>query len=114
MTHHRPFRIVKFFLFGLLAVAVLALLAWVVMSLWNCLMPALFGLKIIGYWQAIGLMLLFRLLFGGFGAPRGHGPWRGRMRERWEQMTPEDREKFRERMRACCGPVPPSDPTPAA
>jgi len=47
-------------------------------------------------------MLLGRLLFGGFRGPRG-GPWRDRMMARWEQMTPEEREKFREGMRGRCG-----------
>jgi len=111
-------RAVKFVLFALLFLAVLALIGWVVMSLWNWLTPALFGWKIIGYWQAVGLIILCRLLVGGFGGPRGRrGPWRGRMRERWEQMTPEEREKLREGMRGCWGSAPaspPSDPSPTA
>ena len=78
-----------------------------VMYLWNWLMPAVFGLHIITYWQAFGLMGLSWLLFGG---PRmfprgGRGDhWRHRMRERWEQMSPEEREKFRSGMRHGCGP----------
>ncbi len=111
MKIHRPFRPVKFLLFFLLFLAVLALLGFVVMSLWNWLLPALFGFKIIGYWQAVGLIILAKLLFGGFRGPRGGGGrWRGRMRERWEQMTPEEREKFREGMRRCWG-EPPTEPS---
>ena len=70
----------------------------VVMSLWNWLMPTLFGLKAITYWQAWGLLVLCWILFGGL-RHGGHGHWRRHMHERWAQMTPEEREKFREKMR---------------
>ena len=52
--------------------------------------------------QAVGLLVLCRLLFGGL---RGHG-WHGRagMLERWEQMTPEERERLRTGLRGRCGP----------
>lgn len=90
--------------FVLLAVVIAALLSVAVMSLWNWLMPALFALHRIGFWQALGFLVLARILFGGL---RGrHGPpfgWRRRMMERWEQMSPEEREKFREGMRGRCG-----------
>ncbi len=98
-------RFVRVLMFAPLAVAIAALLGFVIMWLWNWLMPALFGLHTIGYWQAVGLFFLSKLLLGGFRG--GHGPrmhWRNRMMERWEQMTPEEREKFRESMRGCCGP----------
>src|SRR5579872_4727188 len=90
--------------FALIAVLAVAVFGFVVMHLWNWLMPALFGLTMIGFWQALGLLLLSKILFGRF---RGPGPaihWRRRMMERWEQMTPEEREKFREGMRGRCGP----------
>ncbi len=95
------FKGVKFVLFVLLAVTALS---FVIMSLWNWLMPGLFGLHQIGFWQALGLLLLSKILFGGFrgrGGPQMH--WRGRMMERWEHMTPEEREKFREGMKGRCG-----------
>jgi hypothetical protein len=102
-------------LFALLALVVLALLGWVVMSLWNWLLPALFGWKMIGYWQALGLIVLCRLLFGGFGGQRGHHGYFGRRaRERWELMTPEERERFRHGMKTCWRGAPPSDPSPTA
>src|SRR6059058_4901049 len=76
----------------------------VVMLLWNWLAPMLFGLRLITFWQAIGLLALCRILFGGFGLGGGghrSGSRRrmeGRIRERvhermdeWEQMTPEER-----------------------
>ena len=79
---------------------------FVVTHLWNYLMPGLFGLHVITFWQAVGLMLLGRLLFGGFRPGRGGfggGPWRHRLAERWMEMTPEEREKMREGFRGCWG-----------
>jgi hypothetical protein len=95
------FRGVKIVFFVLLAAAVLS---FGVKSLWNWLMPALFGWHLISFWQALGLLVLSKILLGGFRAPRGpHMHWRGRMMERWAQMTPEEREKFREGMKSRCG-----------
>jgi hypothetical protein len=72
----------------------------VVMHLWNWLMPALFGWRIITFWQGLGLLVLCRILFGGFGGHGRHRPgFRRGMHERWEGMTPEEREKFRQGMR---------------
>ena len=79
----------------------------VVMRLWNWLLPSLFGWRQIGFWQALGLLALSRILFGGFGRHGGHrggSNFRRRMRERWEHMSPEDREKFRQGMRNRCRP----------
>ena len=75
-----------------------------VLLLWNWLLPPLFGWREITFWQALGLLALCRILFGGSG-------WRGSVRsnvrrriaERCESMTPEERERFRQRMRERCG-----------
>jgi hypothetical protein len=76
----------------------------VVMHLWNWLAPALFGWRTITIWQALGLLVLCRILFGGFGGHRSdRSNLRRRMDERWELMTPEEREKFRQNMRNRCG-----------
>jgi hypothetical protein len=92
----------KFVAFIVVAIAIAGL---VVMSLWNALLPDLFGWHVLGFWQAIGLLVLSRVLLGGWRGGRGHGHWhwRGRMMERWEQMTPEEREQFRAGMRGRCG-----------
>jgi hypothetical protein len=76
----------------------------VVQLLWNWLLPALFGWPQIGFWQALGLLALCRILFGGFafrGSDRSsiRRRIRRRMEERWERMTPEERERLRQRMR---------------
>ena len=84
----------------------------VVMLLWNWLVPAIIGWKLISFWQAVGLLALCRILFGGHGgAFRRFKDRRRKMRERWEKMTPEEREKLRQGMRGRCGPFrePPSE-----
>ncbi len=101
MRKHRGLRILKIVVIGLLAATVFG---FVVMLLWNRLMPGLFGLHTIGFWQALGLVVLSKILFGGFhGRPGCGGRWRQRMIDRWEQMTPEEREKFRAGMQGGCG-----------
>lgn len=101
MRKNRLLRVLKFVFFALLFVTVFS---FIVMRLWNWLTPALFGWHMITFWQALGILILSKILFGGF---RGgaHGGWGGRRRmmERWDQMTPEEREKFRETMRGRCG-----------
>jgi hypothetical protein len=85
-----------------LVVAAVAALGWMVMVLWNAVVPALFaGSHPIDYIHAVGLLVLSRILFGGF---RGHGGWRRRHYwRRWEAMTPEEREQFRQSFSARCG-----------
>ena len=89
----------------------------VVQLLWNWLLPPLFGWRQVTFWQALGVLALCRILFGGFAGHRGYRPGiRGRViervsqraAERMEGMTPEERERFRQRMRERCG----FDPAP--
>lgn len=72
----------------------------IVQQLWNWLLPPLFGRPQVTFWQALGLLALCRILFGGLGL-RGSGRsnFRRRMEERYTHMTPEEREQFRQRMR---------------
>jgi Ca2+/H+ antiporter, TMEM165/GDT1 family len=89
---------------------VIFLFGEIVLHLWNWLMPTLFHLSALrNFWQALGLMVLSWILFGGLRGLSGRGRrcrghWRGRMRERWEEMTPEERERFREWVRTRSGP----------
>src|SRR5262249_54440623 len=69
----RRHRIAKLFFFVLpLFLIFLALMVWAVFGLWNWLMPSIFGLRAITYWQALGLMALSWILFRGFRGPRMH------------------------------------------
>jgi hypothetical protein len=83
--------------------ALIALLGLVVMLLWNSLVPVLFHGPALEYWQALGLLILSRLLFGGLRGRGWHGHWRQRMwRERWERLTPEERAQLREKFASRC------------
>ena len=73
-------RIPKFVLFVVVAIAVYSV---ALMALWNWLVPTLFDLPRITYWQALGLLGLSRILFGGFRGRRKLG-WRHRRREEAE------------------------------
>ena len=105
---------------AILAPFAIALFIWIggelVMHLWNWLTPALFGWRQITFWQAFGLLALCRILVGGHGLRGSHRSEsrrliRERMDERWEKMTPEEREKFRQSWRGRCGgfAAPPSE-----
>lgn len=98
----------KWIVLGPLAILAMVLFVivggYVVMHLWNWLLPGLFGWRQITFWQGLGLLALSRILFGGF---RLHGPGRSnfrrrmkdRMSERCGPMTPEERERFRRGIR---------------
>jgi hypothetical protein len=90
--------------FAVLAAIAVTVFGFIVMGMWNWLAPAIFGWHAISFAQALGLLVLSRILFGGF---RGHGGhrgwhWRRRLIDRWEQMTPEERERFRQGMHHGC------------
>src|SRR5260221_1793408 len=85
---------------GVFVLAAVAVLGGLVMLLWNAVVPELFiGARSIDYLHALGLLVLSRILFGGF---RGHGGWHGHRHwahgGRWSAMTPEEREQFRRGM----------------
>ena len=100
-------------LIWLAPLAILALLGFIalggylVLQLWNWLLPPLFGWHQITFWQALGILALCRILFGGFGSRGFAGPRLGRSRrhiqERWEAMSLEERERFRQGLRKRCG-----------
>ena len=82
------------------------------MHLWNWLVPSLFHGPIINFCQAIGLLILSKILFGGHKFGRGGhcgsngyrgGRWKYKMQERFGNMTPEEKEKFKQRFKDKCG-----------
>jgi len=91
------------------AFAAVILFSYIVMLLWNKLIPDIFHGPTISFWQALGLLILTRIFFHGFS---GHGGWRGGKgrqwgrhywKEKWEKMSPEERQKFRANMQRRCG-----------
>ena len=109
-------RRVRFPVFPLVLVALLLLLGVVVMLLWNAILPQLLHVNNITYGQSVGLLLLCRILFGGFrfGSPGyrkpfgSHNPWR----EKWMHMSDEDKAKFKNEWRQRCHPRSPQFPQP--
>ncbi len=80
----------------------------VVVWLWNALIPEIFHANTINFWQGIGLLVLARLLFGGFGHRwGGHrwkgGSWKQRLEEKVVNMTPEEREEYLSKWKRHCG-----------
>lgn len=79
--------------------AVLTGLSFIVMTLWNEVLVDVLGVGQVNFWQAAGLLVLCRVLFGRMGPP----PWRGRhkgpghWRDKWKNMSEEDRQQLRER-----------------
>jgi len=80
-------------------------LSFAVMALWNNILVPVLHVSTIGFWQALGIFALAKILFGGFPGPRGRwggGPnrWKQRMgegmKEKLMNMTPEEREKFKQ------------------
>lgn len=105
----------KIFFGMLIFAAAITLFSLLVMLLWNAVLVDVTGVKTITFLQATGILVLSRILFGGFG-PRGGlngrggrfgkaGLWQnvsGDMREKWTKMTPEEREKFKSEWRSRC------------
>jgi hypothetical protein len=92
------------------AVLFVALFGYIIKWLWNWLLPAIFtGAHLITFWQAIGLLVLCRILFGSWTGGNNGGKHR-RRKEQWEGMTPEEREQFRHSIRGRCGNFVPPNP----
>jgi hypothetical protein len=83
-------------------VAFLSLVSFVVMNLWNYLLPEILHLGFINFWQAMGIFVLCKILFGFGKGGRGMGgpPWmRHKMEDRFRNMSPEEKEKFKEQVK---------------
>lgn len=90
-------------LFLLIPIVIFFTIGLIVMLLWNYLMPVIFGFKVITYIQALGLFLLSRILFGGIGFGNKKPPFaNSRFREKMMNMTPEERQQFKEQWKARC------------
>lgn len=107
----RGFKIAGMVLLGIIgAVALAFLFGIVIRELWNWLMPAIFNLGKIDYWQAVGLFILGKLLFGGFG--HGGGGNRGKMKKpgpKYKKYWKEEGQAAYEAWMAKCGPAAPPE-----
>ena len=106
MRRKRWFFIAPIALFAMVAIAFIG--GTVVQLLWNWLFPSLFGWRQITFWEAFGLLVLCRILFGRVGHMGSRSGMRRRIEERveqrmadrWDRMTPEERERFRQGVRS--------------
>jgi hypothetical protein len=101
------FRFGKVVMILVFCTAIIGLFSFIVMSLWNALLPAILGVKMITFWQALGILILSKILFSGFGGWRHKGEhfknrWRERMTEKWEKMTPEEKQRFKDEWKNRC------------
>jgi hypothetical protein len=114
-TQHKKVK----FLIALLFIAGLFLLPYIVMLLWNGILPEVIGVKTITYWQAVGIFILCKLLFGGFKGGGNHHHKKHQMmkrhfknccnnndnkssmkealRDKFMNMSDEERENFRQK-----------------
>jgi len=99
----KPFKVFKFIIFGILGVGFMLGVIWGTMYLWNWLVPDLFNGPVINIWQTLGLLALSRIFFGRWGGGCKHknsnGPWKHYWKERWTNMSAEDREKFKQKLK---------------
>ncbi len=97
MNYRKGKRIV---LMVLLIPIVITVFVFVVMYLWNWLIPELFNGPVVSFWQAFGLLLLSKILFGGFkGGKSNHsnGRWGNGWRQKLKNMSPEEKAAFKEK-----------------
>ena len=91
-----------------IALFIASLMGYVVMQLWNHVLVGIVAVPVIDFWQAIGLLVLSKILFGGikgrWGGPGcgGNGGWKSELREKWHNMSPEEREKLKQEWRERC------------
>ena len=98
-------RIKKGLLFVPIFIGGIFLFTWLIMLLWNGILPEITGVKAISFFQAMGILVLSKILFG-FNSGWGGGRYNRRrqyMQEKLQHMTPEEREKFKAEWRNRCG-----------
>ena len=89
-------------LFLLFIPLLIAALGGAVMMLWNAILPEVLNARPLSYWQALGLLLLSRILFGGFRFGGGRAPWAKRRRGRWSNLSEDERARMKEAWRQRC------------
>ena len=99
---HKKFWLKKIIGFTILGIAGIALFGFIVMSLWNSVLVAVLHVATITYWQAMGILVLSKILFGGFSGGHRTGRWKNEMKEKWQGMNEEEREKMKQEWRNRC------------
>jgi hypothetical protein len=95
----------KFLLFIGVFLSIAALASWLIMLLWNHILAEHTGVKALNFWKAAGLLLLFKLLFGGIRKRASHRrPFSGKneWRHKWMEMSKEERMEARNKWKEHC------------
>lgn len=98
----------KFLLFIVLAPVFIFGFSAIVMWLWNALLPDILGVNPVTYWQAMGILVLSKILFGNFGGGgskhKSHNfNSKNKFRQKWRNMTEEERAEFKQQWKERCG-----------
>jgi len=104
LTTMNKSRIIKVILKISFFITALLLFALVVMLLWNAILPGVVGVQSIGFAQALGLLVLCKILFGGFGGgwQNKRNEWKQKMKDKCAAMTPEQQERFKSEWKTRC------------
>jgi hypothetical protein len=105
-----PYRRIRFFIPLFILLALMGF-SYAVFWLWNNVLVAVVPAKPVTFWQAVGLLILSRILFGGFKFGPGNGRFRGGegsppWQSKWRKMSDEDRLKFKSEWRKRCNDKP--------
>jgi len=87
-------------------VAGVFIFGYVVMSLWNGILSPVLGVQTLSFWQALGILILSKILFGGFRGGHSHHKCHDHAHEwsgKWMHLSPEEREKMKTEWRSRCG-----------
>ena len=113
MYNNKRFWFRKGLMFFIFFIAAVLLFTWIVMNLWNAILPAVLHVSSITFGQALGILILSKILFGGFHRGWGGRRWRMHgMQEKLAAMTPEEKEKFKAEWKDRCNRWRKKDDTP--
>jgi Ca2+/H+ antiporter, TMEM165/GDT1 family len=103
----RRFRFGKAVMILVFCTAFVMLFSYIVMLLWNGILPDVLGVRTISFWQAMGILVLSKILFSGFGGlhhkkEQFKNRFREKMLDKWEHMTPEEKQKFKDEWKTRC------------
>ncbi len=92
--------------FILIGIAAFSLFSFIVMSLWNAVLVPVVNVSTVTFWQASGILLLSKILFSGFRGGgsfgRGRHQWSQEMKDKWQNMTPDEKEKMKQEWKQRC------------
>jgi hypothetical protein len=76
----------------------IAPLAILVMFLWNNALAPVLHVSEVTFWQALGILVLSKILFSSFsgGRSRRYPTWKDRISQKWDTMTPDEKERWKD------------------